>query len=215
MFIDRKDGALKLAKALKIYKGANALVLGIPRGGVETGYYVAKELEADFSILITRKLGSPFNPEAAIGAVAEDGTVYIPDYNKDYFSEEGITNILEEEKKEISRRIKEYRNDQPLPDLKRRTVILVDDGIATGATLFAAVLMCKNKEAGKLVVAAPISSVEAKYEFQEQVDEVVILETPVDYYAVSQGYLSFPGFNDRDVLNFMELWNKEHKISGK
>ncbi|HSN09517.1 MAG TPA: phosphoribosyltransferase family protein, partial [Hanamia sp.] len=149
MFTDRKDAALKLAKALEKYKNKNAVVLGIPRGGAETAYYVALHLNAEFSLLVSRKLGHPANPEYAFGAIAEDGSIYLNPSSSGQLSDETIQEVVDEQKKEITRRITILRKGKPLPELKGRTVILVDDGIATGATIFAAIEMCKKRKAGK------------------------------------------------------------------
>ncbi len=181
MFKDRKDAALQLAEALEKYKGKGAIVLGIPRGGAETAFYVAKELDADFSLLISRKLGHPENPEYALGAIAEDGTIYLNELSQAEASQETIDVAAHEQKKEIERRIKILRKGE----------------------------MCKKKGAAKIVVAAPVSGDDAKKTLGKEADEVVILETPVFYYAVSQGYQSFYNLSDDDALEFMERWKRE------
>ncbi len=209
MFVNRKDAALKLAKALEKYRGINALVLGIPRGGAETAFYVARHLDADFSLLIARKLGHPDNPEYALGAITEDGTIYLNELALLDFSQATIDLAVAKQKKEIELRVKFLRKDKPLPELKGRTVILVDDGIATGATISAAINMCKKQNAGKIVIAAPVSGEEKKYELQKEVDEVVILETPPFFHAVSQVYETFDNLSDEEALAFMERWQKE------
>lgn len=213
MFTDRKDAALQLAKALEKYKDKNAVVLGIPRGGAETAYYVARHLHAELSLLISRKLGHPENPEYAFGAIAEDGSIYLNPSPSAELSDETIQEVVVEQKKEISRRIAILRQGKPLPKLKGRTVILVDDGIATGATIFAAIEMCKKQNAGKIIVAAPVSGYEMEEQLAEKADEVVILEKPEDYFAVSQAYLSFYNLSDEDAMKFMQLWEKEKNVT--
>ncbi|MDH4091144.1 MAG: phosphoribosyltransferase family protein [Cyclobacteriaceae bacterium] len=208
MFIDRKDAGEKLSKALAAYRDKGALVLGIPRGGAAIAYYVARYLNADLALIITRKLGHPSNPEAAFGAVAEDGSVYLSDYAENV-SEEEISDILEREKKEIERRISKLRKGKPLPNISGRTVILADDGIATGATLFSAIALCKKKKAGKIVVAAPISGQRMVYELGKMVDDVIILETPSFFYAVGQGYEYFSSLSDEETIGFVEKWEEE------
>ncbi|KAA9035665.1 phosphoribosyltransferase [Ginsengibacter hankyongi] len=212
MFTDRKDAALKLAKALEKYKDKNVIVLGIPRGGAETAYYIALHLHAEFSLLISRKLGHPSNPEYALGAIAEDGSVYLSPFANEEFSKETINEIIDLQKKEIERRIKILRKGKPLPDLKDRTVILADDGIATGATIFAAIEMCKKRKAGKIVIAAPVSGYDMEEMLGEKADEVIILEKPGDFFAVSQAYQSFYNLSDDDALGFMERWEKEKGV---
>lgn len=209
MFKDRKDAAVKLAKALEKYKGTQAIVLGIPRGGAETAYYVALHLIAEFSLLISRKLGHPDNPEYALGAIAEDGSIYLNKGVELEVSGDTINELAAQQKKEIERRIRILRQGAPLPTLKGRTVILVDDGIATGATLYAAINLCKKQGAGKIVVAAPVSGKEKKRELLGEVDEVVILETPPFYHAVAQAYDTFYNLTDEQALGFMERWKRE------
>lgn len=209
MFIDRKDAAIQLANELKRYMDKDVVVLGIPRGGAETGYYVARYLNAGFSILISRKLGHPMNPEFAVGAIAEDGSVYLSEIGLIELSKETVDALAEAQKKEIQRRIDILRKGEPLPPLKGKTVILVDDGIATGATLYAAIRMCRNIGVGKLVVAAPVSAIETKRELENEADEVVILETPALYRAVSQVYEHFYNLTDSEAWEFTERWKRE------
>jgi len=209
MFRDRKDASIQLGLALENYKSKNPLVLGIPRGGAETAYYVAKHLDAEMSLVVTRKLGHPGNPEYAIGALAEDGSLYLSPEAEIHFSQETIDDLKRDQEKEIKRRIQEFRQGNPLPELKNRTVIIVDDGIATGATLFATIMLCKNKKAGKLVVAAPVSGEDMSRKLRDLVDDVVILETPYQYRAVSQAYQNFFNLSDEEAISFMEKWKNE------
>ena len=209
MFIDRKDAAIQLAQALEKYKDTGAIVLGIPRGGSETAYYVANYLHAELAMLVARKLGHPANPEYAIGAIAEDGSIYIHELAQQGISEDMIAYMVEKQKEEITRRIQLLRHGEPLPKLKDRTVLLVDDGIATGSTVFAAIRMCKKMEAGKIVVAAPVSGKEKKNKLLQEADEVVILETPEAYSGVSQVYANFQNLTDEEALEFMEKWKQE------
>jgi len=210
MFRDRKDAGQKLALALERYRNMNVLVLGIPRGGVETAYYVAKHLNAEMSIVITRKLGYPFNPEAAFGAVAEDGSLYISESASKNLSSEDMSEVLDNQKQEIRRRVQKLRRGKPLPEIKGRTVILTDDGIATGATLFASIQLCKKNKAGKIVVAAPIAGEKMERILRKQVDDVIILEKPQFYNSVSQGYENFYNLTDEEALVFMDKWNTEY-----
>ncbi|MEX1241078.1 MAG: phosphoribosyltransferase [Cyclobacteriaceae bacterium] len=209
MFRDRKDAGEKLGQALEKYRNKNALVLGIPRGGAETAYYVAKHLNADLSLVITRKLGYPFNPEAAFGAVAEDGSVYISESAKQDLTENEIHEELTQQKEEIQRRIQKLRRGKSLPDLKGKTIIIVDDGVATGATLFATIKLCRNKQAAKIIVATPIAGKRMEHILPNMADEVVILEIPPFYSAVSQGYEDFYNLTDEEALAFIGKWEKE------
>lgn len=210
MFKDRKDAGIQLGRALSRYKNQNVLVLGIPRGGAETAYYVAKSLNAELSLVVARKLGYPSNPEAAFGAVAEDGSIYISDAARQELSAEEINEVLVQQKEEIQRRIKTLRRGRPLPELNGRTVIIADDGIATGATLFATIELCKNHNAARIVVASPIAGKRMEAILRNLVDDYVILEIPPFYNAVSQGYEDFSNLTDEEALGFMDKWESEH-----
>ncbi|HLO82843.1 MAG TPA: phosphoribosyltransferase family protein [Chitinophagaceae bacterium] len=211
MFYDRKDAALYLAKALAEYKDQGAVVLGIPRGGVETAYYVAKYLHAELSLIISRKLGHPGNPEYAMGALAEDGSVHMNERALREVSQEDIDAAIEGQKIEIERRIRMLRKGEPLPDMKNKIVLIVDDGIATGSTIMAAIEMCRKKQAAKIVIAAPVCGYEVKSELMKMADDVVILETPEFYHAVSQVYASFEQVSDEEALWLMDMWKKEKR----
>lgn len=213
MFINRKDAAEQLAVALDKYSNQDVIVLGIPRGGVETAYYVAKHLNAELALLVARKLGFPGNPELAFGAIAEDGSVYFTPYRYN-LSQNEIDEVVAEQQQEVKRRIQSLRKGLPLPDLRNRIVIIADDGIATGATIFASIKMCRNRKAAKVIVAAPVSSPEKKRELEEVADEVLILETPVYYQAVSQVYDDFYNLTDQQALEFIDRYNRENRQRG-
>jgi putative phosphoribosyl transferase len=209
MFKDRKDAGERLGRALEKYRDQDVIVIGIPRGGVATAYYVAKHLHAEMSVVITRKLGYPFNPEAAFGAVAEDGSLYIADDKDPAVSSEDMQRVLQEQKQEIRRRVQKLRKGKPLPKLEGRIVIITDDGIATGATLFATIALCKKMKASKIIVAAPIAGEWMEPMLQNMVDEVLILEKPSFYSAVSQGYEDFDNLTDEEALAFIDKWERE------
>ncbi len=215
MFYDRIDAALQLATALEKYKDRNAIVLGIPRGGAVTAYYIARHLNGEFSLLVSRKLGHPSNPEYAIGAVAEDGTVHLTRQALYEVTQQQIDASVQQQKKEIERRISILRKGEALPNMKDRIVLIVDDGIATGATIQAAITMCRKMEAAKIVVAAPVSGREKARELGNEADEVVILETPDFYHAVSQAYESFPTVTDEEAVALLDKWREEKAASMK
>lgn len=215
MFYDRKDAALHLAKALVDYKDKGAVVLGIPRGGVVTAYYVAKYLNAELSLIISRKLGHPGNPEYAMGALAEDGSVHMNEQAIWQVNQEDIDEAISKQKIEIERRIRMLRKGEPLPDMKNKIVLIVDDGIATGSTIMAAIEMCRKKGAAKIVIAAPVCGTEVKSELEKIADDVVILETPEYYHAVSQVYASFEQVSDEEAMELMEIWKREGKQVAK
>ena len=209
MFQDRTDAGKQLASALRKYKKEKPLVLAIPRGGVEVGYQVAQYLQADFSMIVTRKLPYPDNPEAGFGAIAEDGSLYLLEEAKQWLSQARIQKIIEEQKQEIQRRITVLRQGKPLPEISGRTILLIDDGIAMGSTMHAAVLVCQNKKAKHIIVAAPVASEQVAEEFEQIVDEVVILQKPTFFYAVAQAYRQWYDLTDEEVLKYIET-SKNH-----
>lgn len=209
MFIDRKDAGVKLAKALDRYKDKDVLVLAIPRGGVEVAYEVAKYLDAEFSLLISRKLPIPYNPEAGFGAIAEDGSTYIVSDAKRWLSKEEIEKIKKDQIDEIKRRINILRQGNPLPKIKDRTVILIDDGLAMGSTMRAAIELCKNEKAMRIIVAVPVAGKDVKNEIGKLVDEIIVLEMPLFFNAVAQVYLNWYDVTDNEVIEILNrLKNK-------
>ena len=204
MFKDRKDAGQKLAVALQIYKEEDPLVFAIPRGGVELGYEVSKVLDADFSLLICRKLPFPFNTESGFGAMAEDGSLFINELAAASVSHKEIEQIIIQQSLEIKRRIQTLREGRPLPSIKGRSVILVDDGIAMGSTMHVAVELCRKEGAKRIIVAVPVASRQAIEKFSQIADEVVVLESPVNFYAVAQVYENWYDVSDEEVLSFFK-----------
>lgn len=203
MFKDRKDAGQKLAVALEPYAGCEGIVLGIPRGGVEVGHYVAEHLNLPLSMAVVRKLPFPGNPEAGFGAVAEDGSVYLQPWEADMIPPDIYKRILKEQTQEMLRRIQVLREGKPLPPITDKIVILVDDGIAMGSTMQAAVLLCRNQKAAKVIAASPVASPSAVQMLQKQVDEAVILETPRYFQAVAQFYQHWYDVPDEEVIGFI------------
>jgi len=210
MFEDRKDAGRKLAGALSKYRGQDVLVLGIPRGGVEIAYEVADHLDADMSMLVSRKLPLPFNPEAGFGAIAEDGSTFIQKDAQAWLSENDMQRIVQEQEKEVERRIRVLRGGESLPAIKDRTVILVDDGLAMGSTMRASIKMCKNMKAKKIIVGVPVSGDRTAREIEEMVDELVVLELPPYFRAVAQIYINWHDVSDEEVRSIMMKWKKTH-----
>ena len=204
MFKDRKDAGQKLAKELQLYKEENPLIFAIPRGGVELAYEVSKMLNTDFSLLICRKLPFPLNTESGFGAMAEDGSLYINERSAASVSHKEIKQIIAEQRLEIKRRIQTLREGRPLPSIKERTVILVDDGIAMGSTMHVAVELCKKEGAKKIIVAVPVAGRKTIEKFSKIADEVIVLESPVNFYAVAQVYENWYDVSDEEVLEFLK-----------
>ncbi len=209
-FLDRRDAGKKLAVELEKYRVKGPIVLAIPRGGVEVGYQVARHLDADLSLIVTRKLPLPDNPEAGFGAVAEDGSTYIYPRATRWVSDEKAKEIKHEQVEEIKRRIDVLRNGEPLPDIRGRTVILVDDGIAMGSTMKASIAMCRNQGAEKIIVAVPVTGTDRKADVGRLVHDIIVLETPHFFRAVAQVYRNWYDVSDREVLKIMER-RREHE----
>lgn len=203
MFKNRKDAGEKLARALEKYRAENPLILAIPRGGVEVGLQVANKLNADFSLIIARKLPFPDNPEAGFGAIAEDGSTFVIENAYNWLSWENIERIKTEQIAEIRRRINALREGEPLPEIKGRTVILIDDGIAMGSTMRVAIELSKNRQARKIVVAAPVAGREVTEEIGRRVDEIIVLEIPSYFMAVAEAYENWYDVSDEEVLDLL------------
>jgi putative phosphoribosyl transferase len=206
MFNDRSDAGIQLASRLKEYKDKEGvLVLALPRGGVVTGYEIARHLNAPLDIVIVRKIGFPGQPELAIGAVSETGTVVLNDYIISGYgvSKEYIESEVSRQKEEITRRVKLYRKGKWLSGLEGKTVILVDDGIATGATMKVAIATLREEKLNKLVVALPVAPSSVAEEIEKMVDELICIETPLDFMAVGSYYYDFTQVSDKEVVELL------------
>lgn len=202
-FKDRKDAGNQLGKALEEYKNKNALILGVPRGGVEVGYYVAKHLNAELSTVVTKKLPYPGQEELGFGSMAEDGSVFISERIRSEMTKDQLEKIIDRQMQEIERRVKLYRKGKPAPDMKDRVVILVDDGIAAGTSLVPAVDMCKKRGACKVIVAAPVAGTDKPKELK-RIDDYVILERPEFFYSIGQVYDDFGSLEDKEVIEILK-----------
>ena len=205
IFKDRRDAALKLSKFLDKYRTENLIVFGIPRGGVEIGYYIAQKLECLLEVTIPRKIGAPFQPELAVGAVAEDGTIYIEEEVAEFvgISKEYVSSAARRELEVIKKRIELYREGKDIPQLSQYNVIVVDDGIATGATMIATLRFLRKKNPIKLVCGTPVAPSETIHKLWKEADDVVCLETPTPFYAIGQFYKDFRQLTDEEVLNYL------------
>ncbi|MBN2453348.1 MAG: phosphoribosyltransferase [Candidatus Omnitrophica bacterium] len=204
MFRDRKDAGIKLAARLKKYKNKGVVVLAVPRGGIEVGCEVAKALKAPFSAVVVRKLPFPNDPEAGFGAIAENGSVVILEGPSSWLPKEVIETVKRQQAEEVKRRIKVLRGGLPLPEIKGKTVILVDDGLAMGSTMLAAVKYCRAKKAGRIIAAVPISGGEAARLVGDAADELVVLEKPSYFYAVAQGYEKWYDLPDAEAADILK-----------
>lgn len=205
-FVDRVDAGKRLASALKNFSGKKGIVLAIPRGGVVVGYMIAKTLNLPLDIIIPRKIGAPDNPELAIGAVAEDGTAILDKILIKYLgvSPEYVIEETERQKQEIKRRLKLYRQDASYADLKGLDVIVVDDGIATGSTMKAALASVKNRGASSITVAVPVGPPSTIEELEKMADRVVCLYTPEFFQAIGEFFRDFSQTSDEEVIGLLQ-----------
>lgn len=206
IFKNRQEAGLKLAERLMNYRNQDVLVLGIPRGGVIVAAEVARSLQAPLDIIIPRKISAPFNEELAVGAVAPDGTVIFDRQALALFKlqQEDLEEQIAKEIAEIERRSNFYRKKRDKLDCHRKTVILVDDGIATGMTARAALQSLQKQEPAHLVLAVPVASKEAVAELQDYTDNLVCLHLPTVFYAVGQFYQDFNQTTDEEVLAVLD-----------
>ena len=206
MFQDRRDAGRQLAGQLQHYRDQpGVVVLALPRGGVPVAYEVAESLHAPLDVFIVRKIGMPGHEEFAIGAIASGGTrVMNEDMVERYrVPEAAIEAVAEKEERELERRERAYRDDRPPLDLTSKTVLLVDDGLATGASMHAAVQAVRQFGPARIVIAVPIASPGTCQEFRSEVDEVVCAVTPALFYAVGQGYVDFSQTTDEEVHDLL------------
>ena len=205
-FSDRREAGRVLGERLKDYKDrADVVVLALPRGGVPVAYEVAEELHAPLDVFIVRKLGVPGHEELAMGAIASGGVRVL---NEEIVSQLGlpgaaIDRIAQRELEELKRREREYRDDQPPPDVRGKTVILIDDGLATGSTMRAAAMALRRMNPAKLVIAVPAAAPETCEAFRDEVDEVICAITPDPFYAVGVWYEDFSQTSDEEVRELL------------
>lgn len=206
-FLDRREGGAALATKLAQHAGRpDLIVLALPRGGVPVGYEVARSLGAPLDVFLVRKLGTPGHRELAMGAIASGGVrVLNEDVVRWYSIPEGaIDAVARSEQVELERREREYRRDRPPRDLRDRVVILVDDGLATGSTMRAAVEAVRQHQPARVIVAVPVAASDTCREFQGLADEIVCAKTPEVFSAVGQWYVDFSQTTDDEVRALLE-----------
>ena len=205
-FEDRYAAGRLLAAALHAYAGRNdVVVLALPRGGVPVGYEVAKALGAELDVLIVRKLGLPYHPELAMGAIASGGAI---DLNRDVITMSGVTQrdietVRAQEYRELERREALYRGSRPTAQIEGRTVIVVDDGIATGASMRAALKALRTGKPAKIIVAVPVAPIDTQERLQDVADEFVCVLSPADFQSVGQFYRHFGQTSDDEVRTLL------------
>ncbi len=204
LFRDRSEAGGKLAERLANY-GPDTLVLALPRGGVPVAFEVAKALGAPLDVLVVRKLGAPGHEELAMGAIASGGVRVL---NHDVVrslrvSEHEIAAAVEREENELSRRERLYRGERLYPKVEGRSVILIDDGVATGATMRAAILALRQQNPKRIVAAVPVGAPDTCELLRREADEVVCVATPEPFYGVGRWYTMFPQTSDEEVRELL------------
>ena len=206
LYRDRRDAGRQLANRLQDYLEEDVVVIGLPRGGVEVAFEIAKALNAPLDVIVSRKLGAPDQPELGIGAVAQGGIMLLDEslVKALGIEERQIEAIAEREREEMRRRATEYRGSEDLPNLKGKTVILVDDGLATGATSRAAILAARSGNPRRIILAVPVCAPETAAELSTNVDELICLHTPDRFIAVGFWYQNFGQTTDAQVIELLE-----------
>ena len=205
MFHNRRDAAIRLAERLKDYKGRNPLILAIPRGAVPMAKIIAEALQGDFDVVLVRKLRAPWNPEFAIGSVDESGWTYIADYAAEAGADKAYIEGEKQAQLALMReRRRQYTPVRPPADPAGRIVIVIDDGLATGATMISALHGLRESQPQKLICAVPVAPPETLSKIAALADEIVCLEAPADFSAVGQFYAHFPQVEDDEVVRVLQ-----------
>jgi putative phosphoribosyl transferase len=205
-FRDREQAGKALGRSVKELADKDAVVLAIPRGGVVVGREVAKAIGAALDVIVTRKIGAPGEPEYALGAVTQSGEVILDEraiellhVGRDYLDKEAAN-----QREEVKDRMRRFRGDRPFPSLKGKVVVIVDDGIATGNTVLAALRSVKMQGPRSVIVAVPVGPAETIAKLTNEADEVVCLETPEPFFAIGQFYSEFPQVEDDEVRQILK-----------
>ncbi|HEY9687015.1 MAG TPA: phosphoribosyltransferase [Coleofasciculaceae cyanobacterium] len=211
-FEDRTDAGKQLAKALKGYRTENMIVLALPRGGVPVGYEVAQALNVPLDVLVVRKLGVPGQDELAMGAIGPGGVVVLNEevIRMLQIPPETIDRIIAKQYTEIERRLQSFRGDRPFPNLNGKTVVIVDDGLATGSTALAAVQTVLTQNPTKVILAVPVCAPESAARLRPSINDLICLEQPPDFMAVGYWYRDFRQTTDTEVTELLNnLWQSE------
>lgn len=214
MFQDRDDAGRQLAEKLKKYRNQAPLILGLPRGGIPVAYQVSLVLNAPLDVFVVRKIGAPENPEFGVGSIAPD-VLFLDEKSLHMLglSPSDMGKIIGLEEKELERRLHLYRGDKAFPNITEKTVILIDDGIATGVTTQAALQGIQRLKPKKLILAVPVAPIETVNKLKKLVDELICLEIPPFFSAVGAFYKSFPQVSDEEVIALLK--QAKQNVKGK
>lgn len=209
---NRKVAGQRLAeKIYKILKEEKPIVLAIPRGGVVVGEEIAKKLDCSLDVIISKKITPPSSPEYAIGAITHDGTIYYGQYWNNFLQEPNFDEEISKKKLEVKRRLEEYRGNANYK-FNNKTVILVDDGIATGATVFVLLKWLSENKVKRIILAVPVIPRNTYEEMKPLVDTIVALEIPVEFYAVGQFYKEFDQVSDKEVMTILNKFKNPQTV---
>lgn len=213
LFDDRVDAGRKLAAKLTHYRSEEPLVLGLPRGGVPVAFEVARALGAPLDVWVVRKIGAPSQPELGLGAISEGGALFLDHKIADAVgaTEADIERIVKRETAEVERRVRHFRADRPAPDVRGRTVIVVDDGIATGGTVHAALLSIRRLAPRRLVLAVPVGAQQTVEALRPEVDDLVCLHARADLGSIGAFYWNFTQTEDEEVVALLERARREEQ----
>jgi putative phosphoribosyl transferase len=216
LFRDRHHAGKQLATLLFQYTDEDPIILALPRGGVPIGFEVAKLLHAPLDVIVVRKIGLPRHPEFGVGAIAEGNVQLFDDKTLEVLglSPKDLQEVIDDETEELKRRVKVYRGSTALPDLQGRTVILVDDGLATGITARAAITAVRKLRPKKIIFASPVCAHDSVQEMHGSVTDVICLTTPLDFTAVGLWYQYFDQTTDEEVQELLQK-SKHFKLEGK
>lgn len=213
---NRENAGQDLAKRLKTYVNRpDGVVLALPRGGINVAFEVAKALNLPLDVVVVRKLGVPDQPELAMGAIASGGVRVLNQelLHQSHISDERVESVAQEEGKELERQERLYRNGRPAAVLKHKTIILIDDGLATGATMRAAVNAIKEQNPKQIIIAVPVATPSMCQELESEVDEIICLKTPEPFISVGTWFDDFSQTTDEEVIQLLSRAKKRQQNS--
>jgi len=208
IFANRQQAGKKLADKLKPLNFQNPIILALPRGGVPVGLQIAKALSCPLDIITVKKISSPFNPELALGAAAPDNIVFWEKQTSGHYDDNSLKTFAQTAQRQRQKKDKLLRGEKPYPDLNDKTVILVDDGLATGSTALAAISWLKTQNPAKIILAVPVAPPDTLEKVKPLVDNIICLHIDSNFWAVGQFYQDFTQTTDQEVINILKKTQK-------